>query len=212
LGIGVIPLHRFGVAEISTQLQRSSLPLERLTLGIGAGIGRGLTDVRAAVAQLREQQPGIKVAIAAVGPKMCQLGGEIADAVLLSWALPSRIRWARERVEQGAEQAGRPAPRIAGYVRVALGATGEERIRHEVGRYQKAPHYARSFSEQEDDLIGIALERPDASELAQRLQPYRAVLDTCVVRGLPASDDVDAWLEIAELAAPKPPRDRASSR
>ena len=212
LAIGVIPLHRFGVSEIVDQLQRSALPMERLTLGIGAGINRGLADVRTAVAELREQRPDVKIAIAAVGPRMCQLGGQIADVVLLSWATPNRIRWARERIAGGAEEAARPVPRVAAYVRVALGAGGEERIRHEIGRYQTAPHYARSFSEQEDDLIGIALERPNADVLAQRLEPYRAALDTCVVRGLPATDDVDAWLEIAELAAPQRPRDLASSR
>ena len=203
LAIGVIPLHRFGIPEIVGQLERSSLPADRLTLGIGAGKERGLADVREAVAELRGRRPEIRIAVAAVGPKMCQLGGEIADVVLLSWVLPERIRWARERVAEGAQAAGREVPRLAGYVRTTVDPGGEERMRAEMGRYQQAPHYARSFTEQHAEVIGVALDRPDPDALAERLEPYREALDTCVVRGLPPSDEVDAWLEIAEVAAPR---------
>jgi hypothetical protein len=34
------------------------------------------------------------------------------------------------------------------------------------------------------------------------LAPYRQALDTCVVRGLPAGDDLNDWLAIARAAAP----------
>ena len=203
LAVGVIPIDRFGVPEVLDQLQRSQLSAERVTIGIGAGRTRRLADVRDAVGALRDQRPDIEVAVAAVGPKMCQLGGQVADVVLLSWALPERARWARERIAEGAQAAGCPMPRVAGYVRTAFGSDAEERIRAEIARYQQTPHYARSFGEQGADLIGIALEQPDADALAERLEPYRSVLDTCVVRGLLATDDVDAWLEIAEVGAPR---------
>lgn len=202
LALGVIPLHRFSISQIVGQLSRSALPAQRLTVGIGAGVGIKLAGVRAGVEQLRELRPDIRIAVAAVGPKMCQLGGELADAVVLSWAAPERITWARERIAEGAEAANRPVPRIVGYVRVAPGADGADRIRNEIRRYRQAPHYARAFGEQDAELIGIALASLDADRLAEELAPYREVLDTCVVRGLPATDDVDAWLEIAEAGAP----------
>ena len=42
--------------------------------------------------------------------------------------------------------------------------------------------------------FGIAAQRdPQAGAL-----PYRAVLDSCVVRALPAAEGVDGWLAVAE--------------
>ncbi len=48
--------------------------------------------------------------IGGLGPKMLTLAGEIADAVILSsLASPAYVRWARERIEEGARRAGRPS-------------------------------------------------------------------------------------------------------
>ena len=203
LAVGVIPVHRFGTTEIDAQLARADLPQDRLTIGLGAGRGARLAEMREAVARLRETRPDIDVGLAAVGPRMCELAGEIADVVLLSWCLPDRIRWACERIRDGAAVAGRAAPRIAGYVRIAAGNGAEDRIRSEMGGYGQARHYARSFQEQGGEAIGIALARHDADELAERLRPYRELLDTVVIRGLTEHDETDELLEFVELAAPR---------
>ena len=59
--------------------------------------------LRQAVTELRDRL-GTKVSlgVAAMGPRMCRLGGEIADLVLLNWMTPERMVWAREQVRQGA--------------------------------------------------------------------------------------------------------------
>jgi alkanesulfonate monooxygenase SsuD/methylene tetrahydromethanopterin reductase-like flavin-dependent oxidoreductase (luciferase family) len=62
------------------------------------------------------------VFIAALGPQMLALAGEIADGALLNWASPERIDVSRELVATGARRAGR-APgdvSITMYVRVCI--------------------------------------------------------------------------------------------
>jgi 5,10-methylenetetrahydromethanopterin reductase len=54
---------------------------------------------------LDEQVP---VATGVIGPKMLQLSGEVADGTLLSVLVGTEyVRWARERIAEGAERAGR---------------------------------------------------------------------------------------------------------
>src|ERR1700683_189371 len=47
------------------------------------------------------------VYLAALGPQMLRLAGEIADGVLLNWATPERIAVSRELVDAGSARGGR---------------------------------------------------------------------------------------------------------
>ena len=90
-----------------------------------------------------------RVAVSALGPRMCRLAGEVADVVLLNWTFPDRVAWARERIARGAALGERPPPRVAGYVRIAVGPDAEERLATEAARYARRPRsYAVLFSEQ----------------------------------------------------------------
>jgi alkanesulfonate monooxygenase SsuD/methylene tetrahydromethanopterin reductase-like flavin-dependent oxidoreductase (luciferase family) len=202
LCVGVVPLSERGPEAIAAEVASLDLPRERLVVGVGTGSGSSLAMVRDAVASLRTLLPGVRLAISALGPRMCALGGEVADVVLLNWALPDRIGWARERIAEGAARAGRPVPRVACYVRVAVGPDAEARLAAEVQRYRGRPRpYTRLFAEQDVDAVGlpgVAAQRAD--EVPALLAPYRAALDTCVVRGLPASDAIEDWIAIAEAA------------
>ena len=51
--------------------------------------------------------PPAPVYLAALGPQMLRLAGEIADGALLNWATPERIAVSRARVNTGALRAGR---------------------------------------------------------------------------------------------------------
>ncbi|HEX2222358.1 MAG TPA: LLM class flavin-dependent oxidoreductase, partial [Candidatus Limnocylindria bacterium] len=190
LAIGVAALSDRTPEAIADDLERSGLPLDRLVIGVGSGASRSLALVRAGVAGLRALLPGQPIAVAAVGPRMCRLAGEIADLVLLNWARPDRIEWARERVASGAATAGRPAPTVAAYVRVALGPGARERLEREAARYaRRSPWYAEVLAERDAAPVGVAVEESDEvrERLAMALDPYRAVLDETVVRGLPGS-------------------------
>ena len=123
LGVGVLPLQRYEPAAIAADVERLGLDPARLWLGIGSGtLSPQIEPLRRAVAELRDGLPGgARIVIAAMRPRLCRLGGEIADGVLLNWMLPDGAERAREWVREAAAGAGREAPLVASYVRVAVG-------------------------------------------------------------------------------------------
>jgi len=154
--------------------------------------------VRAGVDELRRLLPDVRLAVAAMGPKMCQLAGELADAVLLNWMTPERIAWAIPRVQRGAEAVGKSDIQVDAYVRVALGPGAEERLAREAGFYAQLPAYARHYeaSGVAPESIGITVAEP--ADLPVKLAAYSA-LDLAVVRVLSARTP-EAILEVARAA------------
>lgn len=199
---GVAPLDERRPAWIAERVGRLGLAPDRLVIGVGSGGSSSLALVRDGVAELRALLPGVRVAVSALGPRMCRLAGEVADVVLLNWASPDRIAWARARAGEGAATAGRPMPQVAGYVRVAVGADAEARLAREAERYARRPRsYGRLFAEQGAGVRGWpGVAAAGADQVAALLSPYREALDSCVVRALPASDSVDGWLAVARAA------------
>jgi alkanesulfonate monooxygenase SsuD/methylene tetrahydromethanopterin reductase-like flavin-dependent oxidoreductase (luciferase family) len=206
LCLGVAPLSDRTADAIAAEVDQLQLPHARLVLGIGTGSGSSLSAVRNGVAGLRRLLPDVRLGIAALGPRMCALGGEIADVVLLNWSFPDRIAWSRERIAEGAESAGRPTPRVAGYVRAAIGPGATDRLAAEGERYRDRPRpYTRLFDAQEAARRGLpGVTADDPSELPALLAPYRAALDSCVVRALALEPGATGWLEIAEQATLRP--------
>lgn len=131
VGVGVIACDRRPAEMIAADIERLRLPLDRCIVGVGAGrSSRPLADVRACVVTLRERLgPGARIALAALGPRMCRLAGELADVVLLNWMTPERIRWAHRRVADGARRAGRDprSVRVSAYVRAVARAAAISR-------------------------------------------------------------------------------------
>lgn len=203
VGVGVVAFSEHSPAAVAERVRGCAVTPERLIVGVGSGASASLALVRDGVAELRRLLPEHRIGVAAVGPRMARLAGELADAVVANWAVPERLRFVRDRVAEGAATAGRPPPRLVAYVRTAVGAGAVERLRREQARYAGfGRHYARAFAAQRDELIGVAVEYGDAAEVAAALARYRGAVDTVVVRGLPATDDVDAWLEVARAASP----------
>ena len=66
--------------------------------------------------------PTAPVYLAALGPQMLRLAGEIADGALLNWATPERIAVSREQVDAGAARAGREPGTVpmTMYIRVCI--------------------------------------------------------------------------------------------
>jgi len=66
--------------------------------------------------------PRTPVYLGALGPKMLQLAGELADGAALNWCTPEQIAWSRERIAEGAATAGRdPATvKVVEYIRVCV--------------------------------------------------------------------------------------------
>lgn len=202
LCLGVAPLSDKTAAAIAAEVQQLRLPPARLVLGVGTGAGKSLAAVRDAVAELRRLLPDVRLAVAALGPGMCALAGEIADVVLLNWCFPDRIAWSRERIAAGATAVGRATPRVAGYVRVAFGPGATERLTAEAERYRDRPRpYDRLLDAQgaaERGAPGVTSDDP--AEVPALLAPYRTALDSCVVRALATDPSAAGWLEIAAAA------------
>jgi alkanesulfonate monooxygenase SsuD/methylene tetrahydromethanopterin reductase-like flavin-dependent oxidoreductase (luciferase family) len=202
LGVAVIALDRTSPAEIAADVERLAIDPARLWLGVGAGFSeRPLTRMRDSLPELRERLPGIRLVLAAMGPKMCELAGAKFDGVFFNWMTPEFAAGARQRVEAGAAGAGRDAPPVLGYVRTAVGPDAAERLGKEESFYRDLHdgyrnHFARLGEPQ--GTVGVAA--PDREAAQQRLAAY-AALDTVVVRGL-ASASAEAMTALAAAAAP----------
>ncbi len=204
LGVGVLALDRHQPERVRDDLERLHLAPERLWVGIGAGFSaRPLGVVRDGISRLRELLPaGVRLAVAAMGPKMCALGGELGDGVFLNWMTPERAAWARQRVQEGATAAGRDSPAVIGYVRAAVGPDAARRLSKEESFYRELhPGYRRHFEAlgAPPGSVGVAAADGDSARTA--LDRFEAVLDVVVVRAL-ASATAESLTALAEATAP----------
>jgi alkanesulfonate monooxygenase SsuD/methylene tetrahydromethanopterin reductase-like flavin-dependent oxidoreductase (luciferase family) len=203
LGVGVIALDRTPPEQIAADIERLGIDRSKLWLGVGAGFSKKpLTRMREALPELREKLPGVRLVLAAMGPRMCALAGASYDGAFFNWMTPEFAAGARRQVEAGAAQAGREAPPVFGYVRTAVGPDAAERLAKEESFYRDLhPGYRNHFDRlaEPEGTVGVAA--ADAEEAQAQLAAYDAVLDTTVVRGL-ASAKVEAMIAVAEAAAP----------
>lgn len=202
LGVAVIALDRTPPEAIATDVERLGLDPARLWLGVGAGFSeKPLTRMRESLPELREKLPGVRLVLAAMGPKMCALAGASYDGAFFNWMTPEFAAGARKRVEAGAQEAGREAPPVFGYVRTAVGPDAAERLAKEESFYRDLhAGYRNHFDRlaEPEGTVGVAT--ADANAAQKALAAYTA-LDTAVVRGL-ASAKVEPMLALAEAAAP----------
>jgi alkanesulfonate monooxygenase SsuD/methylene tetrahydromethanopterin reductase-like flavin-dependent oxidoreductase (luciferase family) len=203
LGVGVMALDRHSPAEIAGHIDRLGIDRSRLWLGVGAGFDRKpLTTMRESIGGLRTALPGVRIVLAAMGPKMCRLAGAEYDGVFFNWMTPDFAAGAREQVEAGASQADRAAPPIFGYVRTAVGDDAAGRLAKEESFYRDLHDgYRNHFDRlgEPEGTVGVAAADREAIEAA--LEPYDQVLDVPVVRGL-ASANVEGMTAVAEAASP----------
>src|SRR5438034_451291 len=175
LGIGVIPLHTRGPDSIVQGVRANALPLGRLLLGAGSPNPGALRRMRDGVAALRSELP-VRLDVASLGPQMCGLAGEVADAVLFNWLTPEHARRSAEWVRVGGEEAARYAT-IPAY----------------------AAHFARMGVKPVETAIAAA-QSPDA--LAPALGKWQGVVDEIVLRAITGTDTVEE--NVALLRAAKP--------
>jgi len=94
----------------------------------------------------------VPIYIAALGPQMLEMVGELADGVLMNWTAVDYLGEAIGHIRRGAEKAGRDLSEIdiAGYVRVAVGddlTASRDSLRRQVARYARNPFYRKFFAE-----------------------------------------------------------------
>ena len=202
LGVGVIPLDRRPADTIAADVKRLNLPQDRLWLGLGSSARKGSLDrMRAGANQLRTLVEA-QIIVAALGPRMSRVAGEVGDGVLFNWLLPDYVASSRQLVESAAEEAGRPRPLIMAYVRSAFVPEAEERLKSEAARYTGNPNYAAHFERQGVAAELTAVRGAHAAELQEHIKPYEAVLDETVIRAITVDDSAEKILALLHATAP----------
>ena len=170
-----IPYHR-----PMTRLRETITIVRRLLQGEEVDYNGRVFDVSHASLGGAAPPGKVPIYIAALGPRMLELAGEIADGVLLSWTGPSSLKGGIERVHQAATQAGRDPSqvKIAGYVRTSV--AGDQEVAHaslrgQIARYTHNSYYRAFFREsgfqQEMDDAQQASERGDDAAAAKAMSP-----------------------------------------
>lgn len=202
LGVGVIPLDRQPADVIARRVSELELPQERLLLGIGSGNPKGgLQRVWDGARELESALEAL-VIVGALGPNMCALAGGGADGVLLNWLTPEYVAPSAALTDEAAAEAGRPRPLILGYVRVALGPAARAVFLQEAARYASFPAYAANFARMGTPAEGTAVLGDTPAEIRAGLDRYRTELDETVVRAITGEENLAAYLDLLQAAAP----------
>jgi alkanesulfonate monooxygenase SsuD/methylene tetrahydromethanopterin reductase-like flavin-dependent oxidoreductase (luciferase family) len=203
LGVGILPLDRYPPVRIAAEIARLGLDPAKLWVGVGSGqlTTSPIAAVQADVVELRRLLPdGTRLVVAAMRPQMCRTGGAVADAVLLNWMLPAHAALARRWVHEGAEQAGRVAPLVASYIRVAVGPGSLQRLRDDESRYRTInPAHRRHFDAMNVPLGSVGVAASARPEVLEALAPYHIALDLPIARVLAEQDATS--LSAAVIAA-----------
>jgi alkanesulfonate monooxygenase SsuD/methylene tetrahydromethanopterin reductase-like flavin-dependent oxidoreductase (luciferase family) len=168
----------------------------------------------------------VAVWLAALGPRMAELAGEVGDGVLLNWCTPERVTKAREELARGAERSGRDVAdlTVGVYVRACLGHTeahAVDALAPAAAEYAGFPNYARQFEAMGlgepagaaaagDPRGGEVLARAlcvwgDRDQALSRLGQWRdAGADLVVVYPVPALEPFSSVLGTVVAAAPSP--------
>jgi alkanesulfonate monooxygenase SsuD/methylene tetrahydromethanopterin reductase-like flavin-dependent oxidoreductase (luciferase family) len=204
LGVGVLPLDRHQPVEIAAEIADLGLDRARLWIGIGSGRLPAPTEiVQRAVTELRQLLGDqTRIVVAAMRPRLCHVGGTIADGVLLNWMLPGQAAQARRWVQEAADEAGRAAPVVASYVRVAVGPGSAQRLRDEESYYRDINDgHRQHFHAMSVPLGSVGVAASTRSELLDGLAPYHSALDLPIARILTDHDAI-ALSAAAVAAAP----------
>jgi alkanesulfonate monooxygenase SsuD/methylene tetrahydromethanopterin reductase-like flavin-dependent oxidoreductase (luciferase family) len=201
LGVGVIPLHTRGPESIIQGVRATRLPLDRLLLGVGSPNPNSLGRVREGVTALRAQL-STRIIVAALGPKMCRLAGEIADGVLFNWLTPEHARLSADWVRAGAAAAGRKAPALYAYVRLALGPKGCDKLGEEGSRYAAIPAYGAHFERMGVKPVGTCIAAQKPGDIATALGKWKGAVDEVVLRAITGEDTIEENQALLRAARP----------
>ena len=201
LGLGVVPVSAHSPDAIRRRLDETGLPLDRLRLGIGSGSGpQPVARAEAALAELRGLVP-CELVVAALGPRMCALGGRAADGVLLNALTPAYARESVEHIRQAAATASRPAPQVYALVSVAVGQAGAALQQRAAAFYAQLPTYAAHFERMQAAPADVLLTINDAAELAAHLAGWSGVVDEVVLGPVLVHGEADEALPLLEAAS-----------
>jgi probable F420-dependent oxidoreductase len=145
----------------------------------------------------------VRVVLAALGPEMLELAGEIADGVVLNWIPPETVPASIRHLEAGARKAGRTLQgfEIASFVRTCVtddSAAARETLARDITGYTIVDVYASFFRSAgfaaEVDAVNAAWKAGERAAAVKQVSPR--VLDGLGVVG----DETFCRARIAEFA------------
>ena len=155
------------------------------TLVVGSGLlSQPAKKMPAYLGELRTLLPaGAPLYLAALGPLMLTLGGELADGVALNWCSAKQVAWSRQIVVDAAQAAGRSTPRIVEYIRTAVDPDADaarRTVAEAAARYAQMPPYRRHF-----ERMGVA---QDLDQLERSKSPVSPELVAAIgAAGVPGA-------------------------
>tara|TARA_Y100001960_G_scaffold174073_1_gene182596 strand:- start:42956 stop:43873 length:918 start_codon:yes stop_codon:yes gene_type:complete len=148
MGIGAGGAYRPDVRKSIGLPKMSALALMRdyITI-IKELVNEGKTDYEGEVGVMKGGRmsinplPATPVYLGALGPKMLQLAGELADGAALNWCAPEQVAWSREKIVEGAEKVGRDPSeiKISEYIRICV---DENEDKARIALAKATMHYA----------------------------------------------------------------------
>lgn len=221
LATGVVTLSARGPAElVSAALTLDRVSGGRAILGVGSGpqprVGATAERLGEVAAGLGRHAP---LFLAALGPRMVELAGRVADGVLLNWCSPARVARAREELARGADDGGRDprAVTVAVYVRACLGHDQVQALaalREAAEMYAGIPSYRRQLEADgipptPDEMARALCVWGDRDAALERLAAWRdAGADLVVVYPVPAQEATSSLMGTIMAAAPDPAVER----
>jgi probable F420-dependent oxidoreductase len=105
--------------------------------------------VRAHGFRLKQPQRDARISLAAFGPSMTRVAVAVADEVVLNLVTPERVAQVSDVVDAEARASGRPPPKIAVWVTVALdpGAATLAQMAGQLAVYMRPPGYGEMFTQ-----------------------------------------------------------------
>ncbi len=122
----------------------------------------------------------LRIYLAALGPEMLELAGEIADGVLLNWMPPEAVPAALQHLEAGARQAGRSLAdfEVAAFIRTSVTdepGPARDLLARDITGYAIVDVYARFFRASgfgaEVDAITAAWKAGDRAGAVKQVSP-----------------------------------------
>jgi probable F420-dependent oxidoreductase len=122
----------------------------------------------------------VRVVLAALGPEMLELAGEIADGVVLNWIPPETVPVSIKHLESGARKAGRSLAdfEIASFIRTCVTddqGAARETLARDITGYATVDSYASFFRAagfaDEVDAVNAAWRAGDRSGAVKQISP-----------------------------------------
>lgn len=157
LGLGVShpgtmePWHGADFRRPLTAARETLAVLAQLDAGERADVDGEVVRSQRLRLAISPRPPATTRLLAAMGPRMLALAGSDADGALLNWSGAEEVARAGVVIREAAAAAGRDAPEVATYVRVAVDDDRDAAVAalaREIATYAALPAYAAHFARQ----------------------------------------------------------------